>query len=159
MTCLSVMITPPTAIRTDTPVAEAIDLMFQHHVRTLPVVDAQNIYQGLFGIQFLLKELLPRAATLDPERGMIDLSFMHDTLDDVRSTLKERLAAFLPQGVGAVAIHREILPLTAEDSLLEAMLRVYQAGFSLPVVDKKTQKLLGIVSHWSILAKLTEHTP
>lgn len=159
MTCRSVMITSPVAVRADTSVAAAIDLMFQHHVRTLPVVDAQDVYQGLFGIQFLLKELLPRAATLDPERGMIDLSFMHDTLDDVRSTLKERLAAFYPQGVGTAAMHREIAPLSADDSLLEAMLRVYQAGFSLPVVDKKTKKLLGIVSHWSILAKLTEHTP
>ena len=153
------MITPPATIRIDTPVGKAIDLMFQHHVRTLPVVDDQGVYQGLFGIQFLLKELLPRAATLDPGLTAIDLSFMHDTLDDVRSTLKERLATFYPQGVGAVAMHRETPPLSAEDSLLEAMLRVYQAGFSLPVVDKKTKKLLGIVSHWSILAKLTEHTP
>jgi CBS domain-containing protein len=152
------MTTPPVAIRADASIAAAIDLMFQQRVRTLPVVDAQDVYQGLFGIQFLLKELLPRAATLTLERGLSDLAFMHDTLDDVRSTLKERLAALYPQAVGT-AVHCEIPPLSAEDSLLEAMLRVYQAGFSLPVVDKNTHKLVGIVSHWSILAKLTERTP
>lgn len=157
MSCLAVMTTPPVAVRADASIAAAIDLMFQHRVRTLPVVDAQDVYQGLFGIQFLLKELLPKAATLDPGRGMLDLGFMHDTLDDVRSSLKERLAALYPQRVGT-AVHREIAPLSAEDSLLEAMLRVYQAGFSLPVVDEKTHKLVGIVSHWSILARLTERS-
>jgi CBS-domain-containing membrane protein len=131
--------------------------MFQHRIRTLPVVDAQDVYQGLFGIQFLLKELLPKAATLNQERGLSDLTFMHDSLDDVRSTLKERLASLYPQAVGT-AVHREIAPLSADDSIPEAMLRVYHAGFSLPVIDEKTQKLVGIVSHWSILAKLTERT-
>ena len=158
VSCLSVMLTPPVAVRADASVAEAIDLMFRQRVRTLPVVDAQDVYQGLFGIQFLLKELLPRAATLDPGRGMLDLGFMQDTLDDVRSSLKERLAALYPQRVGT-AVHREIAPLSVQDSLLEAMLRVYQAGCSLPVVDEKTHKLVGIVSHWSILAKLTGRTP
>ncbi len=136
MTCRSVMITSPVAVRADTSVAAAIDLMFQHRIRTLPVVDAQDVYQGLFGIQFLLKELLPKAATLNHERGLSDLAFMHDSLDDVRSTLKERLASLYPKTVGT-AVHREIAPLSADDSILEAMLRVYQAGFSLPVVDKK----------------------
>ena len=151
------MITAPVSVRADATVAAAIDLIFKHRIRTLPVVDAEDIHQGIFGIQFLLKELLPRAATLNPDRGMIDLSFMHDTLDDVRDSLRERLAALYPQEVGT-AVHRDTAPLTAEDSLLEAMLRVYQAGFSLPVVDKKTKKLVGIISHWSILAKLTERT-
>lgn len=151
------MIATPVIVRADTTVAAAIDLMFQHGVRTLPVVDAQGVYQGLFGIQFLLKVLLPKAATLNQERGLSDLAFMHDTLDDVRDSLKERLASLYPQAVGA-ALHRETAPLSAEDSILEAMLRVYHVGFSLPVVDKKTQKLVGIVSHWSILAKLTERT-
>lgn len=152
------MITPPVAVRSDDTVAAAIDRMFEQRVRTLPVVDEQGRYQGLFGIQFLLKELLPRAATMPQERGLSDLGFMHDTLEDVRDTLKTRLAELYPKTVSQ-AIHREIPPLSTEDSLLEAMLRVYQAGFSLPVIDKKNQMLMGSVSHWSILEKLTGHTP
>jgi CBS domain-containing protein len=148
------MITAPLTVRAGDTVAQAIDLMFQHRIRTLPVVDTHDVYQGLFGIHFLLKELLPKAATMNQERGLSDLAFMHDTLDDVRDTLKERLALLYPKSVGTAA-HREIAPLSAEDSLLEAMLRVYHAGFSLPVIDEKTRKLVGIVSHWSVLEKLT----
>ncbi len=154
MSCQAVMLTTPVVVLTDASVAAAIDLMFEQRLRTLPVVDAQGVYQGLFGIQFLLKELLPKAATMNQEQGLSVLAFMHDSLDDVRDALKERLALLYPKAVGTAA-HREIAPLSPEDGLLEAMLRVYHAGFSLPVVDKKTQKLLGIVSHWSILAKLT----
>jgi len=155
VSCQSVMITTPMVVLSDASVAAAIDLIFQHRIRTLPVVDAQGVYQGLFGIQFLLKALLPKAATMNQERGLRDLAFMHDTLDDVRNSLKERLTSLYPQAVGT-ALHRDTAPLSAEDSILEAMLRVYHAGFSLPVVDKKSRKLVGIVSHWSILAKLTE---
>lgn len=154
MSCQSVMLSTPVVVLTDVSVAATIDLMFEHRLRTLPVVDAQGIYQGLFGIQFLLKELLPKAATMNQEQGLSALTFMHDSLDDVRDMLKERMASLYPKAVG-MAAHREIVPLSPEDGLLEAMLRVYHAGFSLPVVDKKTQKLVGIVSHWSILAKLT----
>jgi CBS-domain-containing membrane protein len=157
VSCRSVMLAEPVAVRADASVAQAIDLLFQHRIRTLPVVDTQGVYQGLFGISFLLKNLLPKAATLNQEIGLSDLAFMHDTLDDVRHTLKERLASLYPQPVTS-AVHRETAPLSPEDGLLEAMLRIHRAGFSLPVVDKQTHKLVGIVSHWSILAKLTGRT-
>ena len=149
MTCQTVMLPDPISVRDTTPLAEAIDLLFRHRIKNLPVVDANGIYRGLFGIHTLIRQLLPRAATLDEGAGLTDLGFVHDTLDNLR----DRLAGRMHEPVLQFA-DRTVQPVAPDASLMETLLRLHRQRAILPVVDPASGRLLGIVTYWELLTRL-----
>jgi CBS domain-containing protein len=144
------MIAEPVTVRDTASLAEAIDLLFRHRIKALPVIDAQGRYLGLFGVHTLIRQLLPRAATLDEGASLSDLTFVHDTLD----TIKGRLAGILREPVLRYT-DRDLKPLAPDESLLETLLLLHRHRHTLPVADPQTGRLLGVVTYWGILAKLT----
>ncbi len=61
--------------------------MLEDRVSDLPVVDAAGKLVGMFKLDRLLAVLLPKAALLD--YGMPDLTFVSDTLDQLRERMRE----------------------------------------------------------------------
>ncbi|MCA9920754.1 MAG: CBS domain-containing protein, partial [Anaerolineales bacterium] len=57
-TAVSLMTTPVITITTETPLITALQLMIQHEVKRLPVVDANGRLVGLLGRGSLLRGLL-----------------------------------------------------------------------------------------------------
>jgi CBS domain-containing protein len=150
VTCQTVMLSEPITVRDTAPLAEAIDLLFRHHIKNLPVVDANGIYRGVFGIHTLVRQLLPRAATLDEGAGLTDLGFVHDTLDNLR----DRLAGHMQEPVLQFA-DRTVQPVAPDASVMETLLRLHRQRAILPVAEPASGRLLGIVTYWGLLAKLT----
>lgn len=153
MTCKTVMIPNPFAVRETATLGEAIDWLFVHNVKNLPVITADGLYRGLFGIHTLIRHLLPAAATLTDGASLPGLAFMHDSLDSVRERLKEHLMKPVLEFTD-----RELAPVGPDISIMETLLRLYQLHHLLPVVDPGSGRLLGIVTYWGLLARLTDRT-
>jgi CBS-domain-containing membrane protein len=144
------MIPDPISVLDSASLADAIDLLFRHRIKNLPVVDAAGRYKGLFGIHMLLRHVLPRAATLDGDAGIGDLAFVHDTLEN----LKQRLTGRLGEPVIRFA-DTALQPLAPDMSLVETLLHLHRHQHNLPVADPRSGRLLGLVTYWGMLASLT----
>jgi CBS domain-containing protein len=149
MKCLDVMTAPPLTLQRDEPVAAAVERMLAHRLSSLPVTDDRSRYLGVFRLRRFLGLMLPKAATVD--HLIEDVSFVSEGIDD----LKRRLAAVRDQ---AVAKHvDDTLPTLRPDMpLAEVLLLLYRSGNTLPVVEKPGGKLLGVVTSWDVLDRMTE---
>ena len=147
MTCATVMNTRPLTLRVDAPVSNAVEIFLRHACHTLPVVDAEGRFAGLFGVHRLLGLLLPKVATL--KDGLTDLRYVQDTLADVR----RRLADIAGHAVGDY-LDEPAAVLRPDTPIMETLLMLYHHHDGLPVVEEASGRLLGIVSFRDVLDKI-----
>lgn len=148
MTAKTLMNPNPMTLGPSDTVAVAADRILKHHLRHLPVVDAQGRYLGTFSVYSLLKLTLPQAV-LD-KHGLDNVSFVKEHVSD----LAQRLGGRREEPVrNWLNIHEVAHP---ETPVMEVMLLMLQGRTtSVPVVNKESGKLEGIVSFWDVLEKLT----
>jgi CBS-domain-containing membrane protein len=145
MSLFNVTNTHPVTLTLAHTVGEALQLMLQHRLESMPVLDEKQRLAGRFGVHELLGLLLPKAATL--ELGLSDISFIANTAEHLRTHLQQ------------ISDHRvgdhlaEAVTLRPTTSLPEALLLLYRHGNELPVVEASGQ-FVGMVSPWEILAAL-----
>lgn len=152
MTCQTIMTPSPVTVRDTDAVDGCIGLLLTNRFVILPVLDSADRYIGSFGVFELLRALLPRGATIDDLVPEID--FIAENLDDLRARLDE----IRQQKVGPLA--RKDLPVLRPDTpILEALLLFHRNRTPLPVVEKKSNRLLGIVSYWDALATIADRKP
>ncbi len=148
----SVMTANPTTLAPDETVSDAVKKMYQAHYRSMPVVDADGSFIGLFSIYRLIEILLPKAA-LAKHGGLDDLSFIHPKVDQ----LVEKLQDFgkLPV-VDVLEKKKRLTVCKPNTSLMEMLWLLHEGHSSLPVVIVKGKKmrLVGIVSYWDVLSKV-----
>jgi CBS domain-containing protein len=128
-------------------VETALRHLIENRYINLPVVDANGKYLGLFGVFEVMALFLPRAALL--ENAGVDLSFIREDA----AALRERMAECKARTV-ADAMRRDAPVLRPETSVLEAIYLCHRTRSSLPVVEKDSDRLLGIVSYWDAIAAL-----
>ena len=143
MTARQVMNDRPITLQETDRLRDAAEIILTHHFRNVPVVDSKGCYLGVISSNRLLASILPKAATMDA--GMADLSFVKDTVEELRERWRE--AEDLPVTTFIDASLRTVPP---EASLTETLLALYQNRTSLPVVEEETGRLVGIVSHWGV---------
>jgi len=143
MTARLLMNDRPVTLRRTDRLRDAAEIILTHHFRNVPVVDDAGRYLGVISSNRLLKAILPKAATMD--EGMADLSFVKDTLDDLRERWHE--AESLPV---SELMDTDVRTVTPDTSLTETLLDLYRNRTSLPVVEEETGRLVGIVSHWGV---------
>ena len=148
MTVRTFMTTNPVTLRADDTVGRAVEIMLKNRYLILPVVDGEGRYTGVFDMWDLLALLLPKAATLD--HALPNLGFLGDDLPG----LQRKLGEVSGQKIGPLA--RPDLPTIDPDmSPVEALLLFYRNRSSLPVVDEKSGKLVGVLSYWDALAAIS----
>jgi CBS domain-containing protein len=129
--------------------------MRKHQIRNLPVVDDRGCFVGLFGIRRLSHMLLPRAATEFSGHSLSDLSF----LPDEEGQMHERLHKAGNRPVSEFLEKKKRLIFCTPSTSYPELLRLLNtsADSSLPVIVVKGrgQKLVGMVSFWDILEKIT----
>ncbi|MGD9786824.1 MAG: HPP family protein [Sulfuricellaceae bacterium] len=152
MTCSSVMNRQPVTLQADDTVAVAVATMRDSQHKAIPVVDGQGRYLGLFNFHALLGLLLPKVVTV--ESGLRDLSFASDMQDSLREKLKELLDRPVKD-----YLEREVSLIHPDMPLMEAVLLLYKANNTLPVVERDGGKLVGMLSPWDVLDCLegTQH--
>ena len=121
--------------------------MLEHRVSDLPIVDASGKLVGMFKLDRLLAGLLPPAALLG--YGVPDLAFVSGDLDTLRRKMRKLDAAKVRDF--AVTPDHVVHPDTAP---VEIVLQLYRGANNLPVVDRDSGRLVGMVPARDVLAAL-----
>lgn len=151
MTARDLMNTAVVTLTMSDTFGTAFQLLMERRIRSLPILDAEGVYKGMFDMHDIWKVLLPRAATLSMD-ALTDLSFVSGSVDQLR----EKLADALPRPISEFLDDEKAPSIPAESPVKEAMLLFYKGAGNLPVVDRKSHKLLGILSPWEVLATLKQ---
>lgn len=133
----------PSVLRETDSIANGARIIMENRYRNLPVVDGEGRYLGIFGVSFLLRLVLPKAVLV--EQGLRTVPYVRDTLKDLR----QRLANVEDQAVGC-CLEEDVPVVTPDTPLVETLLILYRSRCSLPVVDPKSGKLLGMISYFDV---------
>ncbi len=131
-----IMLPNPRTIGADETVPAAVRMMKEQGMRNLPVVDGEGKFLGVFSTVHLVGLLLPKAATI--EGGLSDLTFVHDSLDVVR----QRWMEIQDHRVGEFIETENIPVATANTSLIEVMLLIFQNRTRITIVDEDSGKVI-----------------
>jgi len=135
------------SLRGSETVADAIRRMLDDRVSDLPVLDASGKLLGMFRLDRLYATLLPKAALIG--YGVPDLAFVSDTLGQLREKMREIEDLAVRDFVvkPAHVVHPDTPP-------LELVLLLHQGINNVPVVDRDTGRLVGMVSARDLLTAL-----
>jgi CBS-domain-containing membrane protein len=128
-------------------VADATRRLLDHYVTDLPVVDDEQCLIGMLKLERLLGSLLPKAALIG--FGLDDLSFVPDTLGHLR----QQMQAIADTPVRQLMVKAEHV-VHPDTSPIEIVLLLYRGASNVPVVERDTNKLVGMVSARDVLGAL-----
>ena len=107
----------PTTLKADDTIECAAKYIMKHRYRNLPVVDENSCYIGMFGVNCLLKLVIPQAVFLP--NGLENVSFIHESFED----LFNRFDEVKDQPI-SVCINKELKSVTPDTPLTETMLQL-----------------------------------
>jgi CBS-domain-containing membrane protein len=147
MNASEVMNPNPITLKATDTIECASEYIMKHRYRSLPVVDENFCYLGMFGVNCLLKQVIPSSALMD--QGLENVSFIHESIDDLYQRFNE-----VKQQPISVCMSQEITPVSPDTPLTETLLQLYETRFAIPVVEKGSCKLLGMISYWDVGKKI-----
>lgn len=147
MTAQTLMNPNPVTLRLTDTVAAAAEHIIKEHLRHIPVVDDQGRYAGTFSIYSLLQLALPKAVTM--KEGLSNAGFVNEEAPELGQRLRQRSQEPVSNWLSKDEV------VYADSSAMDALLLLLQGRVSLPVVDKQSQKLIGMISSWNVIEKLT----
>lgn len=143
-------------LRASDTVADALLAMSRYQIRNFPVIDDKGDFIGLFGVRRLGRLLLPKAASDLHRYRLTDLSFMPDELgamtDRLRKAGSRPVSDFLEKKGKLIFCG----PDTTYPELLELFEENHDASLPVIVVKRNSCKLVGLVSIWDVLSRITE---
>ncbi|MES9900044.1 MAG: CBS domain-containing protein [Sedimenticola sp.] len=143
MNAAAIMDPHPTILRPTDMISTAARFIMEKRYRSLPVVDEHGCYLGMFGVNCLLKQVLPKAALM--EKGLTNLSFIHDSLADLHERFNE-----LEDKPVSMCTNKEVETIAPDTPLIETLMLLYTQRASIPVVEPGSCKLLGMISYWDV---------
>lgn len=149
MTVDHLMNPDPVTTSLDQTFAGALQTLLERRIRSLPVIDSAGAYRGMFDLYDIWELLLPRAATLE-SKPVADLSFMAGSADELRRKLREAG----PRPIAEFLNDEESPSIHPDTPVEEAILLLFRRNAVLPVIERKSRRLLGIVTPWEILNSL-----
>ncbi len=151
MTASLIMESHPIVLHPTDTIGTAARHIMSHRYRSLPVVDDNECYLGQLTVNCMLYLVLPKAATMT--KGLDSMPYVNTTLEDLR----DRLHKVIDQPVTLCLKDKEKVQVIHPDTpLVETLLTLYQTRASLPVVDRITGRLEGMVSYFDVGAKIME---
>jgi len=149
MRCDAIMTVNPPSVRDTDSVADAAGLLISGRHLGLPVVDGNGAYVGMFGADDLLGLVVPRVAIAGGNLAP-NLRFVGDN----PKVLAERFKNLAQRSVGDIA-DRNAITLAPDTPQIEAFRVFCRSHVSLPVVEPKSRKLVGLVSYWDVMGAVT----
>jgi len=133
----------PTLLKSTDTISLAAKFIMEHRYRNLPVVDEAGCYIGVFGVNCLLRLVLPKAALMD--QGLENVSFIHESVSDLHARLRE-----VENEPITLCVNTEVKTVTPDTPLIETLMLLYHSKKSIPVIEAETCKLLGMISYWDV---------
>src|ERR1700680_1948842 len=137
MSCETIMTRNPKAVREDDTIGEAAREIIERNYINLPVVDDEGRLVGLFGIYDLLALLVPRVAVIG--NLLPNLRF----LSDDETELYRKFASVRHSPVRR-AVNREAPRVYPDTPLIEAIRLFCRSHMTIPVVERGTDRLVGM---------------
>jgi CBS domain-containing protein len=152
MNCETIMTRNPKAIREDDTIGEAVQEIIERQYISVPVVDNEGRLVGLFGIYDLLALLVPRVAVIG--NLLPNLRF----LSDDESELYRKFAGVRNSPVRR-AVNREAARVYPDTPLIEAIRLFCNNHMTIPVVERESGRLAGMISYWDAARHVIESAP
>jgi CBS-domain-containing membrane protein len=137
----------PTTLKSDDTIECAARYIMKYRYRNLPVIDENGCYVGMFGVNCLLKLVIPNAALMPG--GFENVGFIYETLTDLFQRFEE-----VKDKPISICMNQKIKPVAPDTSLTETMMQLYKTRSSIPVIENGSCKLLGMISYWDIGEKI-----
>ncbi|TGD72524.1 CBS domain-containing protein [Mangrovimicrobium sediminis] len=147
--CSDIMHTPPTYLYVDSTVQDTIDMLLEHHMYDVPVVDRNEVFVGEISIRRLAGLLLP--TSLSMEQGLMNTSFMRETLEDIRQRLHKASGSPIEP-----YLNRDTVVVYPDSPLIDALMLLYHKFIRIPVVSRENGHLVGAISLITLLRSLEE---
>lgn len=147
MTASLVMNPNPTVLRPTDTIGTAADYIMERRYRRVPVVADDGRYLGVFGVHCLLRLVLPKAVVM--EGGLEKAPFIHESLSDLHRRFRE-----VEHEPVSLCMSAENVVVAPDTPLIETLRILYQHRNSIPVVDPKNERLVGIISYWDVGAAI-----
>ena len=139
-------ITNVCTVSCDETVETALRLIDEKQIRAIPVVDANNVFKGMFSAHEIIKSLVPSYLT----DGIGSLDFA----TGASSFLSSRMKKMYPSRVGDHVTADETIKIVPQTTTWEALRMLTKYGSPLPIVDEATGELKGLISEQSALESL-----
>jgi CBS-domain-containing membrane protein len=155
MSCEAIMTVDPPVLHPSDTVGMAVDRLLSERVLALPVIEEDRRYIGMFAKSRLFGLLLPAVVATEsahPSMGKIpELGFLREYLPEMQARLRSIADHPVSRYVDST------VPVLHPDSpVVAAVLQVFRTRNFVPVVDKASGKLAGMISTWDTLAKVRE---
>jgi CBS-domain-containing membrane protein len=141
MTCSAIMTRDVKTVSEDDTIGAAARLIVEHRYINLPVVDSEGRFAGLFGVFELLGLLVPRIAVVG--NLLPNLRFMSDDISDLHAGFAKLKDSPLRR-----AVNREAASVHPDTPVVEALRLLCRNHTTIPVVERDSNRLVGIVSYW-----------
>lgn len=138
---IDVVTVPPEAT-----VEQALHMLDDRGLRAAPVVDKDNIFLGMFSTHDVIRSLVPSYMTA----GMASLDFAVGA----SPVLADRLRQQFPSRVGDHVSADNCMKIMSQTHTWEALRLLAEYGSPLPVVERDTGRLLGLISEQSAIEAL-----
>ena len=152
MSCEKIMIRDPKRVREEDTIGMAARELVDNHCISLPVVDKDGRFVGLFGIFDLLALLVPRVAVIG--NLLPNLQFLSD--DD--EVMRQKFADLRNNPLKR-AVNREAARVHPDTPLIEAIRLLCRNHLTIPVVEEGTDRLVGVISYWDAARHIIEPRP
>lgn len=145
--CTEAIVKDVLTLRPENTVLEALDIFKKNNIRSLPVVDNQGKFCGIFGLKHILLKLLPKSVTM--EDGLESLDFIQGATPGIAKRLKK----LYPQ---AVLENMDSDPVTIDShtALWEAVRVMAVYGSPIAIVNEETKKFEGVITRLTLLDRL-----
>lgn len=152
-TCGAVMDPKPLLLTRRDTVRSALALLLEHRLLALPIVGDNDRYLGMFLKSRLIATLLPAGTTLGETvhhiTQMPDIAFMQLSVDGLRTSF-----AAIADKPAASLIDVNTPVFRPDSPLGSALLQLYRTRNFVPVVEAGSERLVGMISTWSVLSRL-----
>lgn len=152
MRCDSIMTPDPHRLRDTDTVGHATDILIAHRQLSLPVIDAEGRYVGMFGADELAALIVPRVALAGSVAT--NLRFIGE---DMRP-LVDRYRELRDQPVSQVA-DKNAVALPPQTEVIEAFRMFCRNRAPLAVVDPANRNLLGVAHYWDVMKAIAQGAP
>lgn len=144
MTARLLMDPNPIRIHPSDTIGIAARKIMRRRYRSLPVVDDDRVFLGVVKVNHMLGIILPEHATGMSIEAATE-AYRELSLDDLRENLDRMMNDPITP-----CIEEEPVTIAPETSLIETLLTMYHHERNLPVVDRETGKLEGMISYYDI---------
>ncbi len=135
------------ALKPENTIKEAMDVFKQYNIRSIPVIDDNKKFHGVFGLRHILTKLLP--ASVQMEDGLENLDFVKGATPDIVKRLSKLYAEPIKEHLDEDAVCVD-----PDTSMWEITRVMATKGSPVAIVEEKTQQFVGLVSRQTLLEHL-----